>query len=215
MKTLILSLLCIFLSTTIIAQSSYNDAIVRGDKAFHRGNFGDAINYYFAAEAFDPSKKKEVKQKINRVFGKIEQQKKDAERATAAAKKANAFEFIQEFPEGFETVVGERGIQLSGGQRQLLGLARALYNQPQILLLDEAISNLDRKTERHIMSILQRLKDKMPILLVTHRIITASKSDYIYILENGHISDKGSPDQLVKSANFYSDFFSDLNFKNT
>lgn len=115
--------------------------------------------------------------------------------------------YFKEFPQGYATILGEDGVNISGGQKQLVGLARALWSNPEILLLDEATSALDRKTEHFVLNLLERLKMDNLILLVTHRITNAAKADKIYILENGATSIAGSPNELMQSKNFFSDFF--------
>ena len=115
--------------------------------------------------------------------------------------------YFKEFPQGYATILGEEGVNISGGQKQLVGLSRALWTNPNILFLDEATSALDRKTESFVLNLLDRLKKDKAILLVTHRITTAAKADKIYILENNSISLAGSPEQLMGSHNFFSDFF--------
>jgi ATP-binding cassette subfamily B protein len=112
--------------------------------------------------------------------------------------------FLQQMPFGLETLVGEEGIDLSGGQRQLLGFLRALYGEPKLLLLDESTSALDRLTEKHILNILDHLKKKMPIFLITHRFLTAAQTDYIYILDGQTITDKGTPHELSNYPNLFS-----------
>jgi ABC-type bacteriocin/lantibiotic exporter with double-glycine peptidase domain len=107
-------------------------------------------------------------------------------------------------PAGLDTVVGESGINLSGGQQQLLGIARALYHQPQLLLLDEATAAMDRATEKQILNLLQRLKKEMGVLLVTHRIQSASMADRIYLVDQGTILAQGTHEELMQGDNFYS-----------
>lgn len=116
-------------------------------------------------------------------------------------------QFFSQFPQGYATILGEEGANISGGQKQLVGLARALWTNPDIILLDEATSALDRKTERFVLNLLDRIKTDRIILLVTHRITTASKADLIYILEEGNIVNSGSSKELMKHENFYSEFF--------
>ncbi|OEJ99529.1 peptidase domain-containing ABC transporter [Roseivirga misakiensis] len=138
----------------------------------------------------------------------------------AEPKKIEAFmlkygfdEYFNQFPQSYGTILGEEGVNISGGQKQLVGLARALWSNPEILLLDEATSALDRKTEQFVLTILKKLKESKLILLVTHRITTAAKSDKIYILENNTISQSGSPSELLKNGNFFSDFYRENNLK--
>ncbi len=118
--------------------------------------------------------------------------------------------FFEKFPQGFLTVLGEEGVNISGGQKQLVALARALYRQPQLLLLDEATSAMDRATENYILDLLEELKASMAIILVTHRIKTAKKADRIYTIENGSISHSGNHQQLLMTDNFYSISYQEL-----
>jgi ATP-binding cassette subfamily B protein len=104
----------------------------------------------------------------------------------------------------------DQGVNISGGQKQLVVLARALFRQPNLLLLDEATSAMDRNTENFILAMLQKMKSTMGILMVTHRIKTAQRCDRIYILENGLISTKGTAQQLMLTDNFYSESYREL-----
>lgn len=121
-----------------------------------------------------------------------------------------AFSFIQSLPNGLNTILGEGGVSLSGGQKQLLGLARALISNPNFLILDEPTSALDRNTEKLILALLQEIKLEIPILLVTHNLISAYQTDFIYILEKGQIEVQGTPKNLLNSDNIFSEFFKDL-----
>jgi ATP-binding cassette subfamily B protein len=120
------------------------------------------------------------------------------------------FLFFDHFPQKYNTIIGEEGINISGGQKQIIGLLRALVNKPQLLLLDEVTSALDRNTELFILNLLQRLKENMCILLITHKIQTAKIGDLVYIISNGVIQDKGHPNKLIKRKNLYSDMFNDF-----
>ena len=105
-------------------------------------------------------------------------------------KKANAWEFIKELPGGIKESVMERGARFSGGQRQRLALARALYRKPKILILDEPTSGLDKKSEELMISTIKELKGKITILLITHKESVAKGSDNVYFLARGNLSTK-------------------------
>ena len=115
------------------------------------------------------------------------------------------YDFVQALPNKYDTAVGERGIQLSGGQAQRLAIARALLSKPKFLIMDEATSNLDVDTERVITDHIISLKKSTTILMSAHRIVTALHSDKIYFIENGRVAESGSPRELIKQkGKFYS-----------
>lgn len=117
-----------------------------------------------------------------------------------AAEIANIDRFIEEeLPNGYNTIIGERGIRLSGGQRQRLGIARAVYNNPSVLILDEATSALDGFTEDAIMDAIHSLSGKKTILMIAHRITTLRECDLIYMMKNGKIVDSGSYEKLFRT----------------
>ncbi len=118
-----------------------------------------------------------------------------------AAKKANAFDFINSFPEGFQTIVGERGVKLSGGQRQRVAIARAILKDPAILILDEATSALDSESEKLVQDALDRLMQNRTTIIIAHRLATIRNVDTIYVLKEGEISESGSHDKLLLIEN--------------
>ena len=113
-----------------------------------------------------------------------------------AARKANALDFIKSFPEGFQTVVGERGVKLSGGQRQRVAIARAILKDPKILILDEATSSLDAESERLVQEALDRLMQNRTTIIIAHRLATVRNVDCIYVLKDGNITESGTHEQL-------------------
>ena len=119
--------------------------------------------------------------------------------------------FIAELPNGLSTLVGEEGINLSGGQKQLIAFSRALYKQNKILILDEMTAAMDRRTEKHICSVLERLKQDRIIVFVTHRLETARQlANNIVVINNGRITAQGSHAELMRSCNFYSEYWNSL-----
>ena len=113
-----------------------------------------------------------------------------------AARQANALDFIEGFPEKFETIVGERGIKLSGGQRQRIAIARAILKNPRILVLDEATSSLDAESEKLVADALDNLMQNRTTIIIAHRLATIRKVDKIYVLSNGNIMEQGTHDEL-------------------
>ncbi|MBL7873217.1 MAG: ATP-binding cassette domain-containing protein [Cyclobacteriaceae bacterium] len=114
-----------------------------------------------------------------------------------AAKKANAWEFIDTFPEKLETRVGDRGVKLSGGQRQRVAIARAILKDPAILILDEATSSLDALSEQLVQQALETLMENRTTLVIAHRLSTIRKVDRILVIKDGHIAESGSHEELV------------------
>ncbi len=134
----------------------------------------------------------------NIAFGIPEEQRNDAA-IERAASVANLHEFVTgELPDGYNTLVGERGIRLSGGQRQRIGIARALYHDPDILVMDEATSALDSVTEEAVMDAIQALMHSKTIILIAHRITTVQECDRIFLMERGRVIAEGRYDELVR-----------------
>lgn len=125
----------------------------------------------------------------NITFGR-DHEEIDNEAINKALKKAQLIEFIEGLPQGLKTMVGERGVQISGGQKQRIGMARALYNDPEVLILDEATSSLDNKTEQALMDAIYSLKKKKTIIIVAHRMSTLTKCDRIFEIKNKKLIEK-------------------------
>ncbi|MEL6593490.1 MAG: ABC transporter transmembrane domain-containing protein [Bacteroidota bacterium] len=119
------------------------------------------------------------------------------EEIIAAAKQANAWEFVSNFPEALDTVVGERGVKLSGGQRQRIAIARAILKDPSILILDEATSSLDAESEHLVQSALNKLMEGRTTVIIAHRLSTIRDVDQIYVLDHGEIIESGTHEQLA------------------
>ncbi len=120
-----------------------------------------------------------------------------------AAKQANIFDFIETLENGFDTIVGDRGVMLSGGQRQRVVLARALARKPELLILDEATSALDAESERLIQEAIKALHGTMTVFIIAHRLSTVESVDMIFVLDHGRIMEKGSPRELKTDTNSY------------
>ena len=120
-----------------------------------------------------------------------------------AAKNANAYDFISEQPNGFETVIGEKGVRLSGGQRQRIAIARAILKNPSILILDEATSSLDTESEYKVQKAIDNLMADRTVLVIAHRLSTVESADKIVVMEDGEIADFGSHQDLLKKDGVY------------
>lgn len=137
-----------------------------------------------------------------------------AEEVKSAAQRANATEFIDRFPDGFETIVGERGVKLSGGQRQRIAIARAILKDPAILLLDEATSALDSESEYLVQDALDELMKNRTTIIIAHRLATIRNVDRIYVIKDGKIAESGNHENLIlKEEGIYANLVK-LQFEN-
>jgi subfamily B ATP-binding cassette protein HlyB/CyaB len=125
------------------------------------------------------------------------------QRIIDAAKLAGAHEFILELPEGYDSIVGERGCSLSGGQRQRIAIARALVNDPRILIFDEATSALDYESERIIQDNMRQICERRTVFLIAHRLSTVRRADRIITIDRGRIVEDGTHDELIRSNGRY------------
>jgi ABC-type multidrug transport system fused ATPase/permease subunit len=120
-----------------------------------------------------------------------------------AARQANAHEFIARLPDGYDTIIGERGVQLSGGQRQRLAIARAILKDAPILILDEATSHLDSENERLVHQALKRLMVGRTTLMIAHRLSTVREADHLVVLDEGAVVEQGTHEALVETGGVY------------
>lgn len=126
-----------------------------------------------------------------------------------ASRLADVEAFINELPDGYETVIGDRGVRLSGGQRQRVALARAFLRNPELLILDEATSELDSHSERRIQEAIEKVRGTMTIFVVAHRISTVLTADVIYVLHDGQVVESGSADELLALGGHFHSLYSE------
>ena len=129
------------------------------------------------------------------------------EQVQAAAKIANADEFIREMPEGYDTIIGERGVGLSGGQKQRISLARAILKDPSRIILDDTTSAIDMETESMIQNELKKISDERTVFIIAHRISSIIHADQILVLDNGRLVERGTHEQLLAKKGYYSTVF--------
>jgi subfamily B ATP-binding cassette protein MsbA len=120
---------------------------------------------------------------------------------------ANAHEFIKKMPQGYNTMVGERGVTLSGGQRQRIAIARAIIRDTPILILDEPTSGLDAGSEKLVFEALDRLMEGKTCVVIAHRLSTVQRADVIYVVKDGAIIEHGTHDELLKAGGLYAEYF--------
>jgi subfamily B ATP-binding cassette protein MsbA len=137
----------------------------------------------------------------NIAYGAAESRSRDD--VMRAARDANAHDFIMQLPQGYDTVLGERGTRLSGGQRQRLAIARALLSDPPLLILDEATSALDTESERLVQEAIGRLLEGRTVFVIAHRLSTIAHADLILVLDAGRIVERGTHDELLAKRGLY------------
>ena len=125
------------------------------------------------------------------------------QRVIDISRQLGILEFVEQLPGGFNTWIGEHGVNLSGGQRQRLAIARALYRDPDILILDEATSSLDTESERLVQDAINKMMANRTSIVIAHRLSTIRHADEIIVLQRGQIVERGTHDQLIATEGFY------------
>ncbi|MBQ8919991.1 MAG: lipid A export permease/ATP-binding protein MsbA [Acidaminococcaceae bacterium] len=140
----------------------------------------------------------------NILYGRLDATKEEIE---AAAKAANAHEFIMKLPQGYETMLGDRGVNISGGQRQRIAIARAILKDPRILILDEATSALDTESERIVQEALNRLMVGRTSIIIAHRLSTIKNADRILVMDKGRLAEDGNHEELMEKNGLYAHLY--------
>jgi subfamily B ATP-binding cassette protein MsbA len=140
----------------------------------------------------------------NIAYGRPEASREEIIRA---AKLANAHEFIEEMPEGYDTMVGERGVTLSGGQRQRIAIARAVIRDTPILILDEPTSGLDAASEQAVFEALDRLMKDKTSIVIAHHLATIRRADIIFVVKDNTLVERGTHDELLAAGGLYSELY--------
>jgi ATP-binding cassette, subfamily B, bacterial len=140
----------------------------------------------------------------NIAYGKPEATRSEILRA---AELANAHEFIEKMPEGYDTIVGERGVTLSGGQRQRIAIARAVIRNTPILILDEPSSGLDAASEKLVFEALDRLMENRTAIVIAHRLSTIQRADVIFVVNDGQIVESGRHEDLLRAGGLYAELY--------
>ena len=158
--------------------------------------------------ATNPSTPKNIRKNI--AYGQSDVTEEAIQKAAEAA---NALEFIEQTHDGFDTLIGERGVNLSGGQKQRLAIARALLKNPPILILDEATSALDTESEKMVQKAIEVLMKDRTVLVIAHRLSTIINADQIIVLDNGKIVESGSHTELLEKDGIYKNLYN-IQFNN-
>ena len=140
----------------------------------------------------------------NILYGRLDATREEVD---AAAKAANAYSFIQQLPQGYDTLVGDRGLALSGGQRQRIAIARAILKNPRILILDEATSALDTESEKIVQAALEQLMKNRTAVVIAHRLSTIRHADYIVVIDHGKMAEAGTHEELIAQKGLYAKLY--------